>query len=184
MAQRGVGEVTLDDVLAASGTSKSQLYHYFDGKAGLVYAVIDEQRDRVLGFHRPHFESLSSWDDIEAWRAAVVDAQAMIGCRGGCPLGSLANDLADLDEPARRQLSAAFRDWQSMLSSGLTQMIAAGELRPEADPSSLALATIAALQGGLLLAEVERDTRPLAIALDSAVAHLKSYATHDRALAP
>ena len=36
-----------------------------------------------------------------------------------------------------------------------------------ADPDELALATLAALQGGLLLAQVQRDTRPLEVALDA-----------------
>jgi hypothetical protein len=35
------------------------------------------------------------------------------------------------------------------------------------DPGDLALATLAALQGGLLLAQVQRDTRPLEVALDA-----------------
>jgi len=177
MATRGVSEVSLDDVLTASSASKSQLYHYFPDRSGLVHAVIDEQRTRVLGFHQPHLDGLATWEDIDAWCAAIISAQAGVGCRGGCPLGSLANDLADRDEPARRQLSAAFSDWQAMLAAGLTQMIDAGALRTDADPDSLAVATIAALQGGLLLAEVEHDTRPLVIALTAAVAHLRCYAT-------
>src|ERR1051325_6216845 len=36
MYVKGVGATTLDDVLAASGVSKSQLYHHFDGKDALV----------------------------------------------------------------------------------------------------------------------------------------------------
>ena len=42
-----------------------------------------------------------------------------------------------------------------------------GDLAATADPDDLALAMLAALQGGLLLAEVLRDTRPLEVALDA-----------------
>ena len=42
-----------------------------------------------------------------------------------------------------------------------------GRLAPEADPRQLALATLAALEGGLLLAQVQRDSEPLAAALDA-----------------
>ena len=52
-------------------------------------------------------------------------------------------------------------------------MITSGELRRDADPERLAVSTIASLQGGLILAELERDTRPLEIALDAAIAHLR-----------
>ncbi|HEV2260271.1 MAG TPA: hypothetical protein VGS06_44765 [Streptosporangiaceae bacterium] len=46
-------------------------------------------------------------------------------------------------------------------------MHARGDLPASVDPDDLALATLAALQGGLLLAQVQRDTRPLEVALDA-----------------
>jgi TetR/AcrR family transcriptional regulator, transcriptional repressor for nem operon len=174
--ERGVASVSLDDVGDATGTSKSQLYHYFADKDDLVHAVIDRQEERVLAFHRPQLSSLSSWDDIERWRDAVVEAQAGRGCRSGCPLGSLANELAELDAGAREQLSHAFATWEQLLADGLAGMARAGALRADADPASLALSTMASLQGGLLLAEVKRNARPLEVALDAAIAHIRSFA--------
>jgi len=44
-------------------------------------------------------------------------------------------------------------------------MHARGELA--ADPDALALALLAALQGGLLLTKIKRDTAPLEAALDA-----------------
>ncbi len=174
--ERGVAAVTLNDVRDATATSKSQLYHYFTDKNDLVHAVIERQRVRVLAFHAPKLDSLSSWDDIGRWRGAIVAAQAERQCRSGCPLGSLANALAELDEAARAQLSDAFASWQQLLVDGLREMIGSGALRGDADPERLATSTIASLQGGLILAELERDTRPLEIALDAAIAHLKTFA--------
>ena len=43
----------------------------------------------------------------------------------------------------------------------------AGSTRTEADPRQLALALLAALEGGLLLAQIQRDPEPLAAALDA-----------------
>jgi hypothetical protein len=51
--------------------------------------------------------------------------------------------------------------------AGFLRMHALGRLAPEADPRQLALATLAALQGGLLLAQVQRDPEPLAAGLDA-----------------
>jgi AcrR family transcriptional regulator len=174
--QGTVAGVSLDEVCRATSTSKSQLYHYFDDKDDLVHAVIDHERERVLGFHRPALEGLSSWDDLQRWRDMVVEAQAARACRGGCPLGSLASELADLDEPARTRLSDAFRAWERLLSDGLANMIEAGSLRADADAKDLALGVLAGLQGGLLLAEIDRSTRPLEVALDAAIAYLRSFA--------
>jgi TetR/AcrR family transcriptional regulator, transcriptional repressor for nem operon len=174
--ERGVAGVSLDDVLRATGTSKSQMYHYFNDKNDLIHAVIERQRERVLDFHRPELDSLSSWDDLERWRNMIVETQAVRACRYGCPLGSLVNELSELDELARIKLSGAFANWEQILADGLAGMVEAGELRADANTADLALSVIASLQGGLLLAEMDRSTRPLEVALDAAIDHLRSFA--------
>lgn len=174
--ERGVDEVSLDDVRRATSTSKSQLYHYFVDKDDLVYAVIERQRERTLGFHRPSLESLSGWEDLARWRSMIVDHQAARHCRGGCPLGSLVTELAEVDDEARVRLALAFEQWGSLLVHGFEEMARKGLLREDAPTSELALAVMASLQGGLLLAELERATRPLEVALDAAIAHVRSFA--------
>ena len=91
-------------------------------------------------------------------------------------MGSLANELSEPDETARDQLIRAFASWEQLLVDGLARMMHVGTLSSDADPHTLAVSVIASLQGGLLLAELERNTRPLEIALDAAIAHLSSFA--------
>jgi len=52
-----------------------------------------------------------------------------------------------------------------------------GELADSADPSELAIALLAAVQGGLLLAKTTHSSRPLEIALDMAVEHVAKHLT-------
>jgi hypothetical protein len=52
----------------------------------------------------------------------------------------------------------------------------AGELRPDADPGVLATGLMAALQGGLLLAQAERSADSLEIALDMALDRIRAHA--------
>lgn len=51
-----------------------------------------------------------------------------------------------------------------------------GDLVATADPDALADALLAALQGGLLLAQTLRRADPLRDSLQAAVAHLKTFA--------
>ncbi len=106
----------------------------------------------------------------------IVEVRADRACPGGCPLGSLASELADLDEPARGQLFDAFVAWEQLLTDGLARMVDAGTLRADANTRDLAVSVTASLQGGLLLAEIDRSTRPLEVALDAAIAYLRSFA--------
>jgi AcrR family transcriptional regulator len=174
--ERSVGDVSLDDIRHAVGVSKSQLYHYFNDKSDLLRAVIEYQRGGVLEFHRGVLESLSNIEELELWRDMVVAAQTSRECRGGCPLGSLVNELSELDGDARAQLADAFDGWEKLIADGLTRMIDSGALRPDASASNLALSVMASLQGGLLLAELARQSHPLEVALDTALAYVRSFA--------
>ncbi len=79
------------------------------------------------------------------------------------------------DELARDVLASAFDEWQRHLTDGLRRMQAGGELRPDTDPERLATATMASLQGGLLLSQVRRNPGQLRVALDAALAYLHQY---------
>jgi TetR/AcrR family transcriptional regulator, transcriptional repressor for nem operon len=173
MYQRGVSMTSLDDVLAAAGSGKSQLYHYFDSKANLVAAVIERQLELVLA-QQPSLGHINSWDGIEAWVAEILRAQSAPGGPFACPLGTIAAELKN-DETFRPLLDAAFHRWEAPLARGLQTMQDRGELVTEADPDRLATAVIAALQGGMLLARVRGELTPLQDALDAAVAHLHQW---------
>lgn len=168
VAERGVGAVSLDDVGRRAPASRSQLYHYFENKDALVRAVVDATSEAVLGAQKGLLEHLDSWAGIDRWFDALVELQRERQARGGCPIGSLAGQLAERDPQARRAIAAGLGRWEAHLRDRLTRMQEDGKLAPDADPATLATATMAALQGGLLLTQVRRDPEQLRIALDGA----------------
>ncbi|GAC1611554.1 MAG: hypothetical protein NVS3B26_25580 [Mycobacteriales bacterium] len=130
----------------------------------------------VLDPQRPALTGLDSFADLGRWADAIVHHQRKRGFVGGCPLGSLASGVAEHDQQARQVLADAFAQWQHDLSVGLGRMRDKGQLRPDVDVETLALATLASLQGGLLLAQTARSDKPLQAALDAALAHVYAHA--------
>src|SRR5436305_1961230 len=174
--ERGVAGASLDDVLERAGASKSQLYLYFPDRMALLREVIRHNADLVLAAQAPHLAALDSWKAIRAWLDALVRFQVAAGARGGCPIGSLAGQLVEADEQARQALADAFARWEEPLRRGLRSLQERGRLDRRADPARLATATLAAIEGGLLLSQTRRDPDQLAIALDAAYAHLRAHA--------
>jgi TetR/AcrR family transcriptional repressor of nem operon len=174
--ERGVAGTALDDVRAAAKVSKSQLYHYFADKDDLVHAVIDRTVQGVLDA-QPRLADLSSWAAIRAWFDDLVALQVERQAEGGCPIGGLAGQLAERDGIARAALVDGFDRWEAPLRRGLEAMTAAGKLRRSADPDRLATATLAAIQGGLVLTQTRRDPGQLRTALDAAYAYLRTFAS-------
>src|SRR6516225_3933289 len=112
--ERGVAGTSLDDVRAAANVSKGQLYHYFADKEDLVHAVIDRTVQQVIDA-QPRLIELSSWAAIGAWFDDLVQLQIDRHAIGGCPIGSLAGELAETDEQARTGLAAGFDRWETPL---------------------------------------------------------------------
>jgi AcrR family transcriptional regulator len=174
--EHGVTGTTLDDVREAANVSKGQLYHYFADKDDLIHAVIDRTIQQVLDA-QPRLTNLSSWRAIASWFNDLVQLQIERHAVGGCAIGGLAGELAETDDQARAELAAGYDRWEAPLREGLEQMRARGKLRRNADPARLATATLAAIQGGLVLTQTRRDPQQLRVALDAAYAYLRSFAT-------
>ncbi|MFF4257889.1 TetR/AcrR family transcriptional regulator [Streptomyces sp. NPDC001663] len=176
MYERGVTEATLEDVRAAAGVSGSQIYHYFADKDALLLAVIEHQTEAVLDRQQSLFADMDTLEGLRRWRDGLVEYQLRLQCRGGCPIGSLGSEVAETNPEARLAAATGFLRWESAIRSGLQAMHDRGDL--DGDPEELALATLAALQGGLLLTQLQRQVRPLEVALDAMLAHIASHTRH------
>jgi AcrR family transcriptional regulator len=171
----GVGGTSLDDIRAGTATSKSQLFHYFPGgKTDLVAAIASFQSERVLEAQQPFLDSLDTWEAWDGWREAVV-AHYGSQAHWGCPIGALASELIGSDPALSAEMAAHMDRWRGYLQAGLSRMRAAGLLRSDADPETLALSIFAALHGGLLLTHTMQSIEPLEAALEGAMTALHAW---------
>ena len=173
--RRGVHGTSVDEVLTASEAGKSQFYHYFDGKDDLIRGVLDYQVHRIFEEQAPHLEHLDSFEGIARWFDAVVESHRRRRLVGGCPIGSLAAEMADWDPELAREIDTVFDRWETALAAGLSRMRERRELREDADPDTLAGFVVAVQQGAILLARTGKDPTPLRTALDHALRYLRSY---------
>ena len=175
MFERGVALTTLADVRTASATSKSQLYQHFADKNTLVREVIEFRAEVLLAQQRRRLEKVDSLRGLELWRDEMVERNALRDGAYGCPLGSMANEIADQDEDSRRIIAAYFDEWLQLLVDTFDRLRALGVLRADADSRSLASGTLAALQGGYLLAKTARDVNLMRVAVNMAIAQIRAF---------
>lgn len=163
--EHGVTATTLEGVKLAAKVSSSQLYHYFADKERLVDAVIERQADQVV--NNAEQADLGTAESLAAWRDLVVAHASAIHGQRGCPLGALGSQLAESDPQARTLVAAGFGRWANAIQDGMRSLHSQGHLAAGIDPDDLAITVLAALQGGLLLAQVHRDVRPLQTTLET-----------------
>jgi AcrR family transcriptional regulator len=171
--ERGVAVTTLDDVRARTGTSKSQLFHYFpEGKEELLLAVAQFEAGQVMAAQQPQLGELGSWAGWKRWRDTVVSHYRERG--QFCPLNVLISQLGRATPGARAVVSELLRAWQNELEAGIRRMQDAGEVSPRLDAGRTAAALLAGLQGGVVVMLSTGRIDHLEAALDVGIGNLRA----------
>ncbi|MEU6094123.1 TetR/AcrR family transcriptional regulator [Streptomyces sp. NPDC047079] len=175
LREKGVPLATLDDVMARTRTSKSQLFHYFPGgKDELLLAVAEFEAEQVLEDQQPYLGCLDSWEAWEGWRDTVVRRYEEQGDH--CPLGSLSLYVGRTMPGARAVVVALMNRWQASLAAGVRAMQQAGHLPGSVDPEETAAALLAGVQGGVAILLSTGRSDHLRAALDWGIARLRAAA--------
>ena len=171
--EQGVATATLDDIMARTQTSKSQLFHYFpDGKEQLLLAVATQEAQQVLDDQQPYLGELTSWAAWQRWRDAVVERYRRQG--QSCPLSVLMSEIGRSTPGAQAVTSALMRQWHDEIATGVRHMQAADKVSEELDADRTAAALLAGIQGGVGIMLATGDLSYLEAALDVGVGSLRT----------
>lgn len=170
--ERGAANVGLDDIRAATSTSKSQLFHYFpDGKSDLLRAVAHHEAEQVLADQQPMLGDLTTWRKWEAWRRRVIekyDAQ-----RAGCPLSALFGQLGLAGPETQKIIGDLYERWHGYLSVGIQALRDSGEIDADVDVTRAATGILTSVTGGATLLQATDDITYLDVGLREAIANLR-----------
>jgi TetR/AcrR family transcriptional regulator, lmrAB and yxaGH operons repressor len=153
---RGVSATSFSDVLADSGAPRGSIYHHFpDGKEQLAADAMRWTSERVLAYQRacPAITAAGVLECfIEMWRRTVLAS----GGAAGCVVAGVAIDTAAGEPALIDVVRSTFRSWVDLLAQ---QLQAVGVPSDRAAP--IALATLAGMEGALILCRAEGDSGPL-----------------------
>ena len=170
----GFQSAGIDTILAATNVSKGALYHHFDSKEALGYAIVDEiitetVRDRWL---RP---MLSNGQPIDILIGIVRRTPVRPeNIRSGCPLLNLAQEMSPLDEQFRKRLERIFRAWQEGVATLLRKGQSQGTVRRDLNPDEAASFLIAMVEGYASLAKNAQDAKVWEVGITNIVGWLRS----------
>ena len=173
-AERGIAATSVDEVLAAAGAGKGQFYHYFRGRDELAAAAVGHRCAQVVAGLTQALGGVSSLGGLEQALAGFVAGFEQLGMPG-CPIGTLAAEVAGRNEEARLAAAAGFDAWERLLADVLERMRQRGELRPEAAPAVLATGLLASIEGGMVLSQARQDMTSLRVAVEAGLAQVRAW---------
>ncbi|MEU6850742.1 helix-turn-helix domain-containing protein [Actinacidiphila alni] len=161
--REGVGATGMREVAAHAGAPRGSLQHYFPGgKEQLVNEAV-AWGGRYAAKRVARFLAALDEPTPSALFAGMVaqwtDEYAATGFDGGCPVAAAAVDCARTTESTREATAAAFAAWTAPLAEAL-----AGMGVPPERSVPLATLMISTLEGAILIARAEQDTRALTTA--------------------
>jgi len=173
-AERGIAATSVDEVLAAAGAGKGQFYHYFRGRDELAAAVVGYRCAQVVAGLTQALGGVSSLAGLEQALAGFVDGFEHAGMPG-CPIGTLATEVAGRNEEARLQAAAGFDAWERLLADALERMRQRGELRADAPTGVLATGLLASIEGGMVLSQARKDMTSLRVAVEAGLGQVRTH---------
>src|SRR6266545_281845 len=158
---------------AAAKAGKGQFYHYFRSRDELAAAAVGHRCAQVLAELTQALGSVSSLAQLEQALAGFAAKFEQAGLPG-CPIGTLATEVAGRNEDARLQAAAGFDAWERLLADALERMRQRGELRSDAPAPVLATGLLASIEGGMVLSQARKDMASLRVAVEAGLGQVRA----------
>jgi len=156
MRERGASGVTIDAVLARSGAPRGSVYHHFpEGRTQILTEALRYSGDAItatIDAAANHGSREMLREFIELWEGLLTDGDF----HAGCPVVAAAISSDESDFQLTSEAGVILGRW----CSALTRAFVNDGFDAE-DAASLAVTSIAALEGAIVLCRSTRSADPL-----------------------
>jgi TetR/AcrR family transcriptional regulator, transcriptional repressor for nem operon len=172
----GFQSAGIDTILAATNVTKGALYHHFESKEALGYAVIEEIIAEITSerWMRPLQQSTDK-NPIDTLigivRSLPVGPKDV---KAGCPLVNLTQEMSLLDEQFRKRLEKIFQSWQEEIAVVLRRGQSEGTVRRDLIPEETASFLMSMVEGYEVLAKNAQDVKVWSVGIRNIVGWLNS----------
>ena len=141
---------SINDIVDQAGTTKGALFHHFESKEDLGYAVVEEviepqMKKRWLDLLAHSVDPIADLKRVfREYRKDEIRSGMLLH---GCPLNNLAQEMSPLNEGFRKRIDKVYGSWRECLSNAFARGIKAGKVRSNVSPGKVAAFVVAAQTG-------------------------------------
>jgi AcrR family transcriptional regulator len=141
---------SLNHIVEMAGTTKGALFHHFDGKQELGYAVVDEIIGPLLleRWLDPLENSTDPVPDLQAAFRRFVALDIQTGSwLNGCPMNNLAQEMSPLDDGFYERINRLYETWRERYAVFVARGVEMGTVKANTNPNNAAALIVAAQMG-------------------------------------
>jgi TetR/AcrR family transcriptional regulator, transcriptional repressor for nem operon len=165
MLQKGYSNLGINEILQVTKVPKGSFYHHFDSKESFAVAMINHFDSHYAAevFATLSNMSRTPLERLRDYCESSKSVMAKHGCRHGCLIGNLSQEMSSQSETLRRELFKVMSHWRQMFADCIEEGQRIGEITDERSAYDLAEFFYASWNGAITLAKTTKSTEPLDI---------------------
>lgn len=181
--RNGFRAASVESILADAGVTKGALYHHFDNKAELGYAVVEEViRPWMEERWRPVIEAENPIDAAIHTIRDRLRARSEMALTLGCPFNNLTQEMSPVDEGFRQRLNAILHEWRDATADALRRGQKNGTVCADVDARAAAAFVISSIEGCVGMAKASQSREFLEAGFRGLIEYLEHLRPHARDL--
>lgn len=165
--EKGYAGTSLTDLTTATGLTKGSIYGNFDNKDEVALAAFDYNFNRITVYLKGRI--LATDNAIErllVYPKVYGDFLEIPFLKQGCPILNTSTEADDTHPKLKEKASNALFFWKISIENQVKRGIQRGEIKPDTDPTEIAVVLISLIQGAIMQAKVIGKPTELRIAMN------------------
>jgi len=165
--EKGFAGTSLNDLTSATGLTKGSIYGNFENKDDVAIAAFDYNYNRVSTYLKDQI--LASEHAIErllVYPKVYRDFLIIPFLKPGCPILNTSTEADDTHPILRARAANALLFWKTSLENQIKRGIERGEIKPDTNPTEVAVVLISLVEGAIMQAKVSGQSTELHIAMN------------------
>lgn len=175
--EKGIAGTSVDEIIAASNTSKGCFYGHFESKEEIAQDAVDllfkkltDRRTISFNKHSTAIAKLGAFmDNNKNPLASYID--------GGCPIVNFSTEADDTNPVIKKKVKTMVDTTISLFTNIIQDGIDSGELSDTIIPNEFATRMLVSIEGANAICRVLSSTKPMLMTINSLKTELASHAS-------
>lgn len=165
--EKGYAGTSINDLIQATGLTKGSIYGNFENKDEVALAVFDYNHTKVNDYIKEKLMATeNSIERLLVYPAIYRNYLKIPFLRPGCPILNTATEADDTHPLLKEKVTNALAFWKVSVENQVKRGINRGEIKPDTDPTEIAVILISLIEGAFMQAKVTDSLTELKIAMN------------------